>query len=93
MRSVEVLIIWNQPQLERLAVDYIDHHYRHRPHRSLDQLPPLAATIHRHTLPARDPIRRRNGAALTPSGRTTLTLCRRRKSSSWIKRSPPRWET
>jgi transposase InsO family protein len=35
-------IIWNQHQLERLALDYIDHYNTHRPHRSLDQQPPLA---------------------------------------------------
>ena len=34
-------IIWNQHQLERLVVDYIDHYNTHRPHRSLDQQPPL----------------------------------------------------
>ena len=33
-------IIWNQSQLERLIVDYIDHYNTHRPHRSLDQQPP-----------------------------------------------------
>ncbi len=36
-------IIWNQHQLERLVVDYIDHYNQHRPHRSLEQRPPLAA--------------------------------------------------
>jgi transposase InsO family protein len=34
-------IIWNRHQLERLVVDYIDHYNNHRPHRSLDQRPPL----------------------------------------------------
>ncbi|MBC8195356.1 MAG: transposase [Acidimicrobiia bacterium] len=34
-------IIWNQRQLERVVVDYIDHYDEHRPHRSLDQRPPL----------------------------------------------------
>jgi len=34
-------IIWNQQQLERLITDYINHHNAHRPHRSLDQRPPL----------------------------------------------------
>jgi putative transposase len=33
-------IVWNQRQLERLVVDYIDHYNRHRPHRALDQQPP-----------------------------------------------------
>ncbi|MCP3859790.1 MAG: transposase [Phycisphaeraceae bacterium] len=33
-------IIWNQRQLERLVVDYIDHHNQHRPHQSLGQQPP-----------------------------------------------------
>jgi transposase InsO family protein len=33
-------IIWNQHQLERLVVDYIDHYNTHRPHRSLHQRPP-----------------------------------------------------
>lgn len=36
-------IIWNQQQLERLATDYIEHYNTHRPHRSLDQRPPLVA--------------------------------------------------
>lgn len=34
-------IIWNQRQPERLVTDYIDHYNAHRPHRSLDQRPPL----------------------------------------------------
>jgi transposase InsO family protein len=34
-------IIWNQRQVERLVVDYINHYNAHRPHRSLDQRPPL----------------------------------------------------
>jgi hypothetical protein len=33
-------IIWNQHQLERLVVDYIDHYNTHRPHCSLHQRPP-----------------------------------------------------
>jgi putative transposase len=33
-------IIWNQHQLERLVVDYIEHYNTHRPHRSLRQRPP-----------------------------------------------------
>jgi putative transposase len=33
-------IIWNQSQLERLVVDYIDHYNTHRPHRSLQQRAP-----------------------------------------------------
>ena len=35
-------IIRNQRQLKRLVVDYIDHYNTHRPHRSLDQRPPVA---------------------------------------------------
>ncbi|MGB5760262.1 MAG: integrase core domain-containing protein [Acidimicrobiales bacterium] len=38
---VDGTIIWNQHQLERLVTDYIDHYNTHRPHRSLDQRPPL----------------------------------------------------
>ncbi|MCP4960775.1 MAG: transposase, partial [Actinomycetia bacterium] len=34
-------IIWNQHQVEQLVVDYIKHYNEHRPHRSLDQKPPL----------------------------------------------------
>ena len=33
-------IIWNQRQLERLVVEFIDHYNTRRPHRSLDQQPP-----------------------------------------------------
>ncbi|MGZ0217515.1 MAG: transposase [Acidimicrobiales bacterium] len=36
-------IIWNQQQLKRLVTDYIEHYNTHRPHRSLDQSPPLVA--------------------------------------------------
>ena len=35
-------IIWNQRQLQRLVINYIDHYNTHRPHRSLDQRPPVA---------------------------------------------------
>ena len=34
-------IVWNQRQLERVVVDYIEHYNTHRPHRSLKQRPPL----------------------------------------------------
>ena len=37
-------IIWNQRQLEQLVTDYIDHYNAHRPHRALDQRPPLGTT-------------------------------------------------
>ena len=37
-------ITWNQRQLERLVVDYIEHYNTHRPHRSLNQQPPIPAT-------------------------------------------------
>ena len=33
-------LIWNQRQLERLVIDYIEHYNQHRPHRSLSQRPP-----------------------------------------------------
>jgi putative transposase len=36
-------LIWNQRQLERLVVDYIDHYNQHRPHRALEQRPPAGA--------------------------------------------------
>jgi putative transposase len=36
-------IIWNQRQLDRVVVDYIEHYNTHRPHRSLEQRPPLPA--------------------------------------------------
>ncbi len=36
-------LIWNQRQLERLVVDYIEHYNQHRPRRSLDQRPPIPA--------------------------------------------------
>ena len=34
-------IIWSQRQLEHLVTDYIDHYNQHRPHRSLNQRPPM----------------------------------------------------
>jgi putative transposase len=46
-------IIWNQHQLERLVVDYIDHYNTHRPHRSIDQRPPLGN--HQRVSARRDP--------------------------------------
>jgi len=37
-------IIWNQRQLERLVVGYVEHYNQHRPHRSLQQRPPTPTT-------------------------------------------------
>jgi transposase InsO family protein len=48
-------IIWNQRQLERLVVDYIDHYNTHRPHRSLNQRAPTASGS---TIPTTQPHRR-----------------------------------
>jgi len=45
-------IIWNQPQLEQLVTDYIDRYNTHRPHRSLDQQPPIPHTAARDTNPS-----------------------------------------
>ena len=42
-------IISNHHQLERLAVNDIDHYNQHRPHRSLDQRPPTGARRTRPT--------------------------------------------
>ncbi len=40
-------IIWNQRQLHRIVVEFIDHYNQHRPHRSFDQQPPrLSDTQH-----------------------------------------------
>jgi class 3 adenylate cyclase len=46
-------IFWNQQQLQRLVTDYIEHYNTHRPHRTLNQQPPLASSrssppAHRH---------------------------------------------
>jgi len=38
-------IIWNRRQLERLVIDYIEHYNQHRPHRSLDQRPPVPPSL------------------------------------------------
>ncbi len=40
---LDCTLIWNQHQLEQLVVDYIDRYNEYRPHRSLDQRPPLAS--------------------------------------------------
>jgi len=37
-------IIWTQRHLERLVVDDIDHYDTHRPHRALQQRPPMRPT-------------------------------------------------
>ncbi|MFW2381840.1 MAG: integrase core domain-containing protein [Acidimicrobiales bacterium] len=51
-------IIWNQQQLERIVIDYINHYNTHRPHRSLNQQPPLGTNApprvdQRHLRPAK----------------------------------------
>jgi transposase InsO family protein len=46
-------IIWNRRQLERLIVDYLDHYNTHRPHRSLNQRPPVPPPPSPHTDPPR----------------------------------------
>jgi transposase InsO family protein len=46
-------IIWNQQQLERLVVEYIDHYNTHRPHRSLQQRAPTAPEPASPTVPLR----------------------------------------
>jgi transposase InsO family protein len=48
-------IIWNQRQLERLVVDYIDHYNTHRPHRSLQQRAPSAPEPAAPTISPRRP--------------------------------------
>ena len=50
-------IIWNQRQLERLVVDYIDHYNIHRPHRALGQRPPRPAFPHEPTSVTPPPVR------------------------------------
>ena len=37
-------IIWNERQLRRLVVDYLELYNQHRPHRSLGQQPPSQTT-------------------------------------------------
>ena len=62
-------IIWNRRQLNNLVVDYIDHDNTHRPHRSLDQRPPVA------TDPSDQPKCRLTTLILVgPRGRAGLTL-------------------
>ncbi|MCP5028816.1 MAG: transposase [Actinomycetia bacterium] len=43
---------WNQRQLERLVIGYIEHYNQHRPHRSLGQRPPAPTTNPLNTPPA-----------------------------------------
>jgi putative transposase len=49
-------IVWNQRQLERVVIDYIDHYNTHRPHRSLGQRPPQPAVRHGPTSIAPPPV-------------------------------------
>jgi len=44
-------IIWNQRQLHRLVTEYVEHYNTHRPHRSLDQRPPMPPADARATPP------------------------------------------
>jgi transposase InsO family protein len=46
-------IIWNRRQLERLVVDYIGHYNTHRPHRTLNQRPPITPEPATPTTPPR----------------------------------------
>ena len=55
-------IIWNQRQLQRLVIDYIDAQYTRRPHRSLDQRPP--ASPESSTASRQQPSSCSNGALL-----------------------------
>ena len=50
-------IIWNQRQLNRLVIDYIDHYNAHRPHRSLHQRPPRRTTPDNNTTDHPSPLR------------------------------------
>ena len=50
-------IIWNQRQLQRLVIDYIDHYNAHRPHRSLHQRPPRHTTPDNNTTNHPSPLR------------------------------------
>ena len=50
-------IIWNQRQLNRLVIDYIDHYNAHRPHRSLHQRPPRHTTPDNNTTDHPSPLR------------------------------------
>ena len=42
-------IIWNERQLRRLLVDYIEHYNGHRPHRALNQHAPDDDTVVKST--------------------------------------------
>ncbi len=50
-------IIWNQRQLERLVIDYVEHYNAHRPHCSLGQQPPRPAIQDKTTSIAPLPLR------------------------------------
>jgi putative transposase len=47
------LLIVSQAHLERVLREYVAHHNTHRPHRALEQRPPIAKPIPIRTLPAR----------------------------------------
>ena len=38
-------LVWNQQQLHRLLEEYVAHYNQHRPHRSLNQHPPVGPTV------------------------------------------------
>ena len=55
-------ISWNEPRLRRLIDEYLAHYNEHRPHRSLEQQPPITATV-------------RSGVAPQDSGSRQLFAC------------------
>jgi putative transposase len=52
-------LLWNERQLSRLLDEYLKHHNRHRPHRSLNQRPPNTADTELAEPVPIDKIRRR----------------------------------
>jgi len=71
-------LLWNETQLRRLLVGYLDHYNRHRPHRGIDQHSPDTVGSETHGIVPIDAIRRRSDPPSTHPRRTDQRIPPRR---------------
>jgi hypothetical protein len=59
-QCLDRILIVSQGQLERVLREYVAHHNTHRPHRALEQRPPIAEPIAIRASPDDRRVRRRD---------------------------------